>query len=264
VPPSWVGTHWIRCGTTTTTPVPGTPMLYQIDGTSTRIFGTMHLVPQGQDGWEPYARRAYDWSKEAFGLPSPHSKEMPAAMWEVVKRVWNTEAFGPLESANLPAILFLTASSSMNAAAGVEVKIGEWMPAEKSTGELEGPQDFAGAFDNVPSEVLIEQLRRRIGKDDEAKQRLGQMYRAWRGQSGEKMVKLIRSGLQEPIRAALFDQRNAMWAPRVAALTESTERTLICVGAGHLHGPRSLRELLAQHHGLSCSRIEPWEHSGGC
>ncbi|WP_422098446.1 hypothetical protein [Variovorax sp.] len=25
-------------------------MLYQIDGTSTRLLGTMHLVPQGQQG----------------------------------------------------------------------------------------------------------------------------------------------------------------------------------------------------------------------
>lgn len=229
----------------------------------------MHVVPQGQDSWEGYVRRAYDWServvvemnlsksKEAFGLSSPHSKEMPADMWEAVKRVWNTEAFGPLEKANLPAILLLIASSGINAVAGAEMKISEWMPAERTTGEIENPQEFVRVFDDVPGQILIEQLRRRLGHDDEAKQRLGQLYRAWRGQSGDKMVKIIRSGLQEPIRAALFDQRNAIWTPRVAALSETTERTLICVGAGHLHGHRNLRELLARHHALTCSRIEP-------
>lgn len=243
-------------------------MLYQIDGTSARLLGTMHMVPKSQSGWIACAERAYRWSErvviemhlsrqqELLALKTVHPLELPMDIDREVRKRWNFDSLGALSDTNLPMIFFVMGSFNTNLDNGVESKLTEWLGGENRLGQLEDAPEFLSAFDNVSAQCFHEAMRWRFPRDAEAKQRLAQLYRSWRGNNVDKMIKIMRMGMPEPIRWAMFDRRNELWAPRIIELAKQSERTLICVGAGHLHGKNNLRDLLAER-GLICSRIEP-------
>ncbi len=243
-------------------------MLYQIDGTQTRIFGTMHAVPGGQQAWVPYARRVFDWSerqvfemrpsrsRELLALPSPHCNVLPAKLQARAEELWNSDALGTIAQTNLPAMWLVLGTLGLGAEEGVEPVMSKWAAAPDQIGELETPKEFLRVFDDVPAEALFGAIEKRFRVDQEAKRIQGQLYRAWRGNSGDKMNRVIRAGIDEPMRSALFQRRNAAWTPQIAELSKAPQRTLLCIGAGHLHGEGNVRELLASQHGLACTRVD--------
>lgn len=243
-------------------------MLYQIEGSLTRLLGTMHLVPGGQEGWVPYVKRSLEWSERLVfemrpsrglgvaQLQTPHGTDLPSEVRAAIEKRWIPDLLGAVDAMSLPGLLLIVGSLGLGAGRGVEGSIVEWRGGEDAIDELESPQEFVELFDEVPSTVFVEALRRRLGNDLLAKQNLAKLYRAWRGQNGEKLLKVVRTEIPEVIRTAMFDVRNRLWAPRVAQFSSSTLRTLVCVGAGHLHGPGNLRELLQRDFGLKCTRIE--------
>lgn len=228
----------------------------------------MHLVPDGQVGWIPYAERLYEWSEklvlemrvsrslDVLKLKSPHSNVLPDDVHSALRQRWVPEVFGNISDMNLPGLYLLGGSLNLGAVHGVEAVMSGWVQDEELIGELETPAEFVGAFNVIPDQVFIESLRWRLRNDVVARKNFAGTYRAWRGQSAEKMLKILRSELPEQVRAAMFDQRNEQWAPCVAEWARTSKRTLICVGAGHLHGRLSLLELLEQKYGLKCSRIQ--------
>lgn len=244
-------------------------MLYQIEGTQTRLLGTMHVVPPGKREWVDYVRRCYDWSqKVVVEMTTENSKRglrsdagdadrIPPDLLRQVMTRWNEEAFGPLGSTSLMGIQLMYSVTGVPCELGVEGTLMKWMEHPESVGEIETPEQFSAAFGEIPDEDFIGALRRRVGNDAKANQVLGQMYRAWRGNSGERLSKLLRANMPERIRVCMFDKRNEAWAPRLKEFSESPDRTLICMGAGHLHGQKSVRELLRTNYGLECVRIEP-------
>lgn len=244
-------------------------MLYQIEGTQTRMLGTLHIVPSGKQEWVEYVRRCYKWSERVVvemkpanaiqGLRSDagdHDR-VPADLLNKVKARWKEDRFGPLASTSLMGIYLMYSATGLACEIGVEGTLATWMTDPESAGEIETPTEFANAFRDIPAEEFVGALRQRVGADAKANQVFAQIYRAWRGNSGEKLAKLLRTGMPERIRACMFDKRNETWAPRLKNLAESPDRTLICIGAGHLHGAKNVRELLRANYGLSCIRIEP-------
>jgi uncharacterized protein YbaP (TraB family) len=58
------------------------------------------------------------------------------------------------------------------------------------------------------------------------------------------------------IKKLLLDDRNAAWLPRLEALLQGDQPTMVLVGAGHLCGPGSLIDLL-QAKGYRCVQMKP-------
>ena len=241
-------------------------MFYAVEGTSTVLMGTMHMVPRGQIKWRDDARRAFDWAERlVFEMHTDRAKRLceaktehrpiPAAFAHLISEKWPTAALGPIEGSNVPAAWLMGISQGLDVDPGPEEAMKGWAGGTEAITELEAPEDFIAAFSSVPAEDLDASMRWRFREKALSKQRFEQMYRAWRLHDVSKMLKLRNANLHPSIRRAIFDVRNEQWAPKIADFARSADRTLILVGAGHLCGQNSVLELLGRDFGLTSVRI---------
>ncbi len=243
-------------------------MPYLIEGTRTLLAGTMHMVPKGEDGWHAEFRRAFDWSQQrVFEMHThrvrrlceertPHGP-MPAALHELLAAEWPSQAVGPLQECNVPTAWMIGVGMGMDASPGPEALVAAWAGGTEGIAELETPGEFLAGFADVPAGDFVDSLRWSQQQRPLVRKRFEQMYRAWRADDLAALGELRDADLPASLGRAMFDRRNALWAPRIAAGAKSPARTLVLVGAGHLCGPQGLLALLEREHGLALRPVGP-------
>jgi len=72
------------------------------------------------------------------------------------------------------------------------------------------------------------------------------MVDAWEAGDQTALAKIVDEDMSDfpSAQKALFDDRNARWVPKIAAMLKQKHRFFITVGAGHLAGPRGVPALL--------------------
>jgi len=72
------------------------------------------------------------------------------------------------------------------------------------------------------------------------------MVDAWEAGNQTALAKIVDEDMSDfpSTKKALFDDRNARWVPKIAAMLKQKHRFFITVGAGHLAGPQGVPALL--------------------
>jgi uncharacterized protein YbaP (TraB family) len=72
------------------------------------------------------------------------------------------------------------------------------------------------------------------------------MVDAWKSGDQAGLAKIVNADMEDfpAVKKALFDDRNARWVAKIAAMLKQKHRFFITVGAGHLAGPQGVPALL--------------------
>lgn len=244
-------------------------MLYELVGTNARILGTMHRVPPNQLRWVEPTRKALSWADEICvemllkhgpSLAKPASTHLagalPADLKTKIGSFWPASVLGALETANLPSVWLVTSGLDIATDEGVEF-LAEQAAARdgKTISQLEDIESLIRAFDDVPLADFEHLLRARLRRTAQERARFDKFYRSWRAHDVPAMTALMRADILPSVQRAMFDIRNASWAPTIAATARAPGRTLFLVGAAHLCGEDNVLALLGRNFGLDARRL---------
>lgn len=243
-------------------------MLYEIAGTGTRILGTLHFFPPGQQRWIDPVRRIFDWAEKIYietkvekagelvRLPARFKPgHLSSDLRQEVDRVWPHAALGDIDRCSLLGVCLVVNSIGLSRVEGVEPTVRAWLGSSGDVLELETAEDFVHAANDIPLDDLIFSIRFALQQRFEAQRDFEAKARAWRVHDLAKLEALTKVGTTEAMRRALFETRNRKWAAIIARAAKSPERTLVLCGAGHLCGPNNLREVLERDHGHAVNRL---------
>jgi len=240
-------------------------MLYKLQETRVHLFGTMHLVPVGQEKWKDAVRRAFEAAevrymemhqskaRDLFTGDAISSSLMPADLFSVMAEYWPRTGLPPLETCNLPGVWLVAGNMGVTLTHGVEPHLTEWY-GESSMLELETPDELLKAFSTVPLQDWVSALRKRIPNAAGAQRDLEAFYNAWRRQDTQALLRLMRRDLTKAMYEALYTRRNIAWAEKIANEAKSGKHVVFFCGCGHLCGNDSLLEILHRDHGLDATR----------
>lgn len=238
-------------------------MYYQIAETNIRIMGSIHMFPVGKSEVPAWAVGAFEWADEiVFEADAPkaipffksvsnedlHDALTPAA-WAYLSSIWPTD--GPLHKLNAIrpwAALLVAPSLVVKLEQGIEPRFHRWAHEQsKPTSFLESPEQFADILEAVPLHDVLAALDLFIANAPLQSQVINEIYSAWLSgnpaKTYEAASKAPSFGIQS-LREAILDKRNKLWAPAVEALLQTQRKTLVVVGALHLHGNGSLLSFL--------------------
>jgi uncharacterized protein YbaP (TraB family) len=242
-------------------------MYYQIVGTNVRIAGTMHLVPADSAVLPSWVSPAFDWSEVLVlehaidsadwqwlkTLPGGETVEQKVApaLWQQLKAVWPLQQSGILGSLRLWAVLASIARISVGSVApGVEPT---YVTRARDVGRrfavLETPSQFAEAANRIDDARYVRMIEVTLNQLPQAAGIFREIYNAWSTDRINVLTEIIPRtalGADPVIRAAVIDDRNIAWMPKILSATSQNLRTLFAVGALHLAGPKGLRALLKE------------------
>jgi uncharacterized protein YbaP (TraB family) len=244
-------------------------MQFDLLGTSVRVIGTLHAVPQGGVGWEAAVRQAVTWSERIVLEMTPESGKSlmisPAyaststlnpGLLEQLKSIW-LAGVSPMAECNLITAWLVACFNGINSERGVEGLIGEMLDeTPRPVIGLESAEDFLAAFDDVSAAEVEKAICMPLSDASRNAAMFRAFYNAWRNADRVTLAKL--TGAQLPklgrMQQALYDRRNKAWAPKISEFTKQSAKTLIAVGAGHLCGKNNLLEVLERGYGLKSKR----------
>jgi uncharacterized protein YbaP (TraB family) len=242
-------------------------MLYQVEGTTLRILGSMHLVPPGKKDWVEPVRRAFDWADEIYlemtaasasavtTTPAKLSAaQLPSELQAQVAQIW-PKHLPPVASCSAALVMILMQNFGLKVAQGVEPHIERWAAGQRTFHELESPAEFMAAFDHVDLETFEGDIRSRLGRVPQSRKVHEQVYKCWRNNDTQRMETLVVGAVSPQIWEAMFVGRNRAWAPKVAAAAKSAANTLIVCDAGHLCAQGSLQDVLDRSFGLKSNPV---------
>jgi hypothetical protein len=190
---------------------------------------------------------------QTAGLP-PLLERVPAdkraALADLVRRSKLPVAFlDGLETwaASLMLVGVTFADLGVGADDGVERQLeGQFATAGKPIEGLETPQQQLGYFDTLPEDAQREFLVTLLDDPKQAKADFDEMLAAWsKGDEAGIAASFDEEiELSPQLREVLLFHRNAAWAEWLAKRLDEPGTLLVAVGAGHLAGPGSVRELL--------------------
>lgn len=238
-------------------------MYYEVIDTNIRILGSMHMIPADAETMPDWVFKAYEWSESLVFESDPstilsHVVEKESSSWHKLlspssfaslKRQWPSNGNFPEIETVFPwaAMLFSSVFSSC-VSDGVEPHFLR-MAAENSKPVqfLETAEAVAEIFSSIQTNEIIKNLEN-LAADLSAPQRnLASMYKAWIKKDISQLCDIASKAdaLQNPaIRQAVLNTRNLAWLPALQELMKTPRKTLIAVGALHLHGSGSIIELL--------------------
>ena len=112
---------------------------------------------------------------------------------------------------------------------------------------LETPEFQLGLFDGLPQDNQIEFLMEAIEAIPDSKDTLDAMVAEWVEGDAAGLAELMNENLSDPdLAEALLYKRNANWADWIASRLDTPGTVFMAVGAGHLAGPRSVQDYLAE------------------
>ena len=263
------------------------PALWRIADADTTIylFGTIHALPPGFEWFEGPLVSAFDSADE---LVTEIVEEEPArAQAQLVARAAlprGTSLRGLLTPRQRAAYQAAMAAAGMPLAAfdrfepwyaavslatlpmeraGFARENGAEAVLETRAKALGRPQsaletaDYQLAlFDTLPLAVQTRYLAEVVRTMPELPDDLAKMVAAWEAGDADTLAKLINADADEPeLAERLITVRNRAWAGWIAARMARPGTVFVAVGAGHLAGPRSVQDLLAQR-GIASVRVQ--------
>lgn len=245
-------------------------MLYQIEGTNTRIMGTLHRVPPGKSEWNGRVVQQCKWAEQfavemllskapqLFCAPTDRSVSLlPQDLREKLKALWPAH-LGPFDGANLPGAALLASIADTPTDPGVEYLVENEASDIRPIHELEDAAEFIAGFAAIPASQYATAIRISLKRTaDHRAKRLQEIYECWNAGDGPALYAALTQELPPAFIEPMFIARNTAWTPKIAALSSRPERLLICVGAGHLCGPKNVLELLHRDHHLKAKALHP-------
>ena len=126
----------------------------------------------------------------------------------------------------------------------------------KPTGALETAEFQLAIFDTMTQEAQIAFMMEAATGIDEVKSTLDRMVAEWAKGDADALADIMNEGMSDPaVAEALLYSRNANWAEWIGMRLDTPGTVFIAVGAGHLAGPKSVQDYLAQK-GIKVTRVK--------
>lgn len=261
------------------------PALWQLtdEDTTVYLFGTIHVLPEGEGWYDERIATAFDASEELIfeidmdDMAGAAGQMQAAAMLPAgtTLRSLMTEentaefeaalaglgipaaAFDPLE----PWIVSLTVGMMPLLQAGWQPNSGVEMvlrgrAEDKQRGALETVEEQLELFDGLPMEAQLQMLDETVESLDQVLPMLDALKAEWLEGDADALGELMNEGFSDPvIYDRLLVNRNRNWVEWIEARMDEPGTVFVAVGAGHLAGDGSVQSLLAER-GLMVERIE--------
>ena len=263
------------------------PALWKVadEDTTIYLFGTVHILPQGIDWYDPTIAAALEGS-DTIVPEIPRDSASQAQMQEIAMSVGvlpagttlrslldaeQTAAYeGALAAIGAPPSAFdplkpwlagLTLSmvplmqQGYDPNSGVEKVLLE-KAGDKPQGALETPEFQFGIFDKMSTETQVAFMMEAVEGMGEVKAMLDRMVAEWVEGDAAELANIMNENMSDPAVAdALLYQRNANWAEWIDARLDEPGTVFIAVGAGHLAGAKSVQDYLAGK-GIEVARVK--------
>jgi uncharacterized protein YbaP (TraB family) len=276
-------------GTAQAKSIGGHPAMWKVADRDTTIylFGTFHLLPDGQNWRTP----AFDKALAAAGelvLEVPNLDD-EAATQEVAARMGLAENLPPIAErvpedkraalaemiaeSGVPAPVFDRFKTWMAALAlvsvtfkrlglqpnnGVELSIsGPFKASGKPVKGLETLEQQLGFFETLSEESQRQFLVGVLESPEQTKKQFAEMLAAWSQGNVPGIARTFddETQMSPELRQVLMAQRNARWADWIRNRMEQPGTVFIAVGAGHLAGRDSVETML-EAKGLKVERVQ--------
>lgn len=266
------------------------PALWKVSDADTTIwlFGTIHVLPEGYAWQNPVLREAFGQADTLVietlldkepekagalllkmgsspGLPPLIERVAPdkrAALEAMLKRSpVPTSLLDRMETwtAALMLVGVTIGDLGMEAGHGVEdIVQKQFNDAKKPIEGLESPEQQLGFLDALPEPEQRKFLETLLEDPKTAKDDFAAMLAAWAKGDEAGIAATFDEDLEvsPALREALLVRRNIAWADSIQKmLADRPGKILIAVGAGHLAGPGSVRELLEKK-GIKVERVQ--------
>jgi len=278
--------HTTTSAATASTAAKG-PALWKVadEDTTIYLFGTVHVLPKDIEWYDTTIAAALtgsdiivteipmDAASEAQGQQLTMSKgllpsgttlrslltpEQTTTYGAAMAKIGApAEAFDPFKPwlAGLTLSILPLVQQGYDPASGVEKVLLAKVP-DKPKGSLETLEFQLGIFDNMSQEAQIAFMMEAATGIDELKPMLDRMVAEWVKGDADALAAVMNEGMTDPaVAEALLYSRNANWAEWIDTRLDTPGTVFIAVGAGHLAGPKSVQDLLAQK-GITASRVK--------
>ena len=238
-------------------------MYYEIEGTCTRLAGSVHLLPANAPRLPDWVWGAYRWAetltfehdvsaaKDYVLLNGGDSLEshLPVDLWNKLVVAWPTDRPLAALSSLKPWIAIPTLPlSRLPTSAGVESQLTERARQDgKSISYLETMAEFAEFAEAISEKSLYQALSITLDELTNAPRNFLDLHEAWLSgdiDQVERVVARTPFHRMPEIAARMIAMRNERWLSRILAATALGKRTLIAAGALHLPGKNGLLVLL--------------------
>lgn len=265
------------------------PAMWKVsdEDTTLYLFGTIHLLPQGQKWRSPAFEKALasadELVLEVANLDDPQASAasmmklgltpVPMPMRLRVPEEKRAALDAMIKDSGLPAaaldqmetwaasLVLLGVSfqrMGLDPKLGVETAIaGPFKAGGKPVRGLETVDEQFGFFDTMSEEQQRTFLLGVLESPEEAKKQFAAMLDAWaRGdEAGLARAFEDERNLTPELREVLLTRRNAKWAQWLDARMDQPGTAFVAVGAGHLAGKDSVQAFLARH-GHKATRVQ--------
>ena len=250
-------------------PAAGTPVLPDADpamwvvndgDTTIYLFGTFHALDGKSDWFNDEVRTAFDQSQELV-LETLLPKRPPTPAPQFGFRNFASPAIKPGASflASTRVALSAGRAQGLHVDKGADAVLRrEAETAGKYVSGIESFEFQLRMFEQIPPAPppSLPRAGESVDPMDDMSRVLNTLQTAWNngdGQTFSTMLTGLRNNSPETYRL-LFVERNASWARWVADRLDRPGTVFVAVGAGHLAGPDSLQNKLAQL-GVKSARI---------
>jgi uncharacterized protein YbaP (TraB family) len=240
-------------------------MYFEFKGTNVRLLGTLHLFPSDRPELPQWVIQAYEWSKALVFESHPPAllpffrsidglnlqSKIPSGIYSELSSIWpQAGPLAPLADLKPWGALFGYVSLKQSAVTGVEMQLHERIKLDgKPLGYLETADDVSAGLDAAPAADIQRCFELLLADPDEPQRALTKMHGAWLEKDSVKLGDILRQAplyKMPNLRRVILDRRNALWAPQIVSLLNSSIPTLVCVGALHLCSPGSVLDLIGR------------------
>jgi uncharacterized protein YbaP (TraB family) len=268
---------------------PARPAMWKLADADTTLylFGTIHLLPEGQ-GWRTAAMESALAGADELVLEVANIDDMMASaqamaklgmspgLPPIVERVpegkraalramiaesgYPEKAFDRLETwaAALPLLGVTFKRLGLDPSLGIERQIGTpFRTAGKTVTGLETVEQQLGYLDTLSEDAQRALLLSAVEDNAETRTQFKAMLDAWASGDLKGIERTFddETQMSPELKAALMSRRNARWADWLAKRMERPGTVFVAVGAGHLAGADSVQAMLKKK-GLKAKRVQ--------
>ncbi|GAA5057930.1 TraB/GumN family protein [Erythrobacter westpacificensis] len=261
------------------------PALWSLSDEDTTIylFGTIHVLPEGESWYDDRIATAFDASEElvfeidideaasagqtmATMAMLPEGQTLRSLMTEENRAEYEAAldglgvpaaALDPVEpwaaTLNLAMLPLMQAGWQPNS--GVEMVLRQ-RGDDKQRGALETVEEQIALFDTLPMDAQLELLDATVENLDRAVSSLETMKAEWLEGDADALGEILNEEMDDPqLYERLLVNRNRNWVDWIETRMDAPGTVFVAVGAGHLAGEGSVQSLLEER-GLTVVRID--------
>lgn len=260
------------------------PALWQVsdDDTTIYLFGTIHVLPEGETWYDERISTAFDASEELVfeidmddmagaaqmmqGLAMlPEGQTLRSLMAEDDLAEYETAlegigipaaALDPVEpwAATLTLSMVPLVQAGYQPDQGVEMVLRQ-RGEDKTRVALETMEEQVALFDTMPMDAQLELLDATVENIDNVVSSIEAMKAEWLEGDADALGELMNDELDDPaLYETLLVNRNRNWVNWIENRMEEPGTVFIAVGAGHLAGEDSVQQILSER-GLTAERV---------